>query len=50
MLARQLTEDKKVVLECTQCGFVQTTDGYPDESGKTLIFVQNDDLKHAGLM
>ncbi|WP_392533597.1 hypothetical protein [Nostoc sp. C117] len=44
------TEAKKVVLECTQCGWSQTTDGYPEKSVKTLKFPQNDDLKIAGLV
>lgn len=43
-------EAKKVVLECTQCGLLQTTDGEPAKSVKTLKFAQNDDLKNAGLL
>lgn len=43
-------EAKRVVFECTQCGFVQATDGSPDESVRGLKLAQNDDLKKAGLL
>lgn len=43
-------EAKKVVFECTQCGFVQATSGSPDESVRGLKLAQNDDLRKAGLV
>lgn len=44
------TEAKKVILECTQCGLIDTVDGHPDEFVKTVRLAQNDDLKNAGLL
>jgi len=41
---------KKVVLECTQCGWTQTSDGYPYEPLVRLQLAQNDDLKIAELI
>lgn len=43
-------EAKKVVFECTQCGFVQAIDGSPYQSVKGLKLAQNDDLRKAGLV
>ena len=44
------TEAKTIFLECTQCGWIQTTDGQPYNSLKTFRLAQNDDLKMAGLI
>lgn len=43
-------EAETVFFECTQCGWVKTIDGYPDESIKTIRLATNQDLKIARLI